>query len=277
MKKRFFLDKIAIEKQKSEIKMTEEVALRRYEDFLIGKKDFQLKSPSFVEKKVNIKKGTVDEIDMLRDAKLSKEKDALAIIRYAITGILGWTPDEAFYYFNEKTLKALKLEQVCKHIEFPKDLKPKVDYWWYIYKAFPAQVKYNPNERVLNLYRQMMKNEIKHFPKGVFEGQEGSDKLNLILHYFITENIPASTIEDLYDAFGNRAEAVKFLKEGKLYHAYKDKYSSPLDWLHDSLGADATNLYYRFQQFNELFPKVEKELKAKKKLEGKKNKIISTN
>ena len=82
--------------------MTEEVALRRYEDFLIGKKDFQLKSPSFVEKKVNIKKGTVDEIDMLRDAKLSKEKDALAIIRYAITGILGWTPDEAFYYFNEK-------------------------------------------------------------------------------------------------------------------------------------------------------------------------------
>jgi len=37
----------------------------------------------------NIKKGTVDEIDMLRDAKLSKEKDALAIIRYAITGILG--------------------------------------------------------------------------------------------------------------------------------------------------------------------------------------------
>lgn len=257
--------------------MTEEVALRRYEDFLIGKKDFQLKSPSFVEKKVNIKKGTVDEIDMLRDAKLSKEKDALAIIRYAITGILGWTPDEAFYYFNEKTLKALKLEQVCKHIEFPKDLKPKVDYWWYIYKAFPAQVKYNPNERVLNLYRQMMKNEIKHFPKGVFEGREGSDKLNLILHYFITENIPASTIEDLYDAFGNRAEAVKFLKEGKLYHAYKDKYSSPLDWLHDSLGEDANNLYYRFQQFNELFPKVEKELKAKKKLEGKKNKIISTN
>lgn len=272
MKKRFFLDKIAIEKQKSEIKMTEEVALRRYEDFLIGKKDFQLKSPSFVEKKVNIKKGTVYEIDMLRDAKLSKEKDALAIIRYAITGILGWTPDEAFYYFDEKTLKALKLEQVCKHIEFPKDLKPKVDYWWYIYKAFPAQVKYNPNERVLNLYRQMMKNEIKHFPKGVFEGQEGSDKLNLILHYFITENIPASTIEDLYDAFGNRAEAVKFLKEGKLYHAYKDKYSSPLDWLHDSLGEDANNLYYRFQQFNELFPKVEKELKAKKKLKGKKAK-----
>lgn len=252
--------------------MTEEVALRRYEDFLIGKKEFQLKSPSFVEKKVNIKKGTVDEIDMLRDAKLSKEKDALAIIRYAITGILGWTPDEAFYYFNEKTLKALKLEQVCKHIEFPKDLKPKVDYWWYIYKAFPAQVKYNPNERVLNLYRQMMKNEIKHFPKGVFEGREGSDKLNLILHYFITENIPASTIEDLYDAFGNRAEAVKFLKEGKLYHAYKDKYSSPLDWLHDSLGENANNLYYRFQQFNELFPKVEKELKAKKKLEGKKAK-----
>lgn len=36
--------------------MTEEVALRRYEDFLIGKKDFQLKLPSFVEKKVNIKK-----------------------------------------------------------------------------------------------------------------------------------------------------------------------------------------------------------------------------
>ena len=252
--------------------MTEEVALRRYEDFLIGKKEFQLKSPSFVEKKVNIKKGTVDEIDMLRDAKLSKEKDALAIIRYAITGILGWTPDEAFYYFNEKTLKALKLEQVCKHIEFPKDLKPKVDYWWYIYKAFPAQVKYNPNERVLNLYRQMMKNEIKHFPKGVFEGREGSDKLNLILHYFITENIPASTIEDLYDAFGKRAEAVKFLKEGKLYHAYKDKYSSPLDWLHDSLGEDANNLYYRFQQFNELFPKVEKELKAKKKWEGKKAK-----
>lgn len=242
-----------------------ETALRNYEDFLVGKKKLVLKAPAYIDSRLSYEKGTVEEIDRERDIRNSKEADALAIVRYAITSILGWTPEEAFHYLDETTMKSLKLDYVSKYIEFPKHINPKKDFWWIVYKAFPTQIKYNPNELILDMYKKVVKRELKHFPKMIFEGGEGIERLHLVLHYYITSNIPANSIEDLYEAFGKRTEMIRKLKEAQLYYAYKNKFATPLDWLHDSLGEDGDNFQYRFHQYMDIF----KTVTASKKLNVK--------
>lgn len=244
-----------------------EVAIRNYEDALIGRRRFSLKIPGYLEKKPIKEKGTFEDLERARDIQASKENDALAVVRYAITNILGWTPQEAFVFFNKEVMQKLKLDQACKYIQFPRDLSPNSDYWWIIYKAFPTQVSYEPYQRVLNMYKRLLKGEIKHFPRNVFDGTEGAEYLNSLLHYFISENIPANTVEDLYDAFGHSANIVKELKKAKLFYAYKNKFYSPLDWLHSSLEDESNSLYYHYQQYMDVFEKTSQNIKQKKKEE----------
>ena len=244
-----------------------EVAIRNYEDALIGRRRFSLKIPGYLERKPIKEKGTFEDLERARDIQASKENDALAVVRYAVTNILGWTPQEAFVYFNKEIIQKLKLDQACKYIQFPRDLSPNSDYWWIIYKAFPAQVSYEPYHRVLNMYKRLLKGEIKHFPRNVFDGAEGAEYLNSLLHYFISENIPANTVEDLYDAFGHSANIVKELKKAKLFYAYKNKFYSPLDWLHSSLEDESNSLYYHYQQYMDVFEKTSQNIKQKKKEE----------
>ena len=161
-----------------------EVAIRNYEDALIGRRRFSLKIPGYLERKPIKEKGTFEDLERARDIQASKENDALAVVRYAITNILGWTPQEAFVFFNKEVMQKLKLDQACKYIQFPRDLSPNSDYWWIIYKAFPTQVSYEPYQRVLNMYKRLLKGEIKHFPRNVFDGTEGAEYLNSLLHYF---------------------------------------------------------------------------------------------
>lgn len=249
-----------------------EVAIRNYEDALIGRRKFSLKIPSYLDRKSVLEKGTAEDFERIRDIQASKENDALAVVRYAVTGILGWTPQEAFESFNGEIIKKLQLELACKHISFPRDLSPSSDYWWIIYKAFPAQVSFDPYQRILNMYKKVLNGEIKYFPKKVFDGAEGFDYLNSILHYYITENIPADSIEDLYDYFGDKPKMIKELKQAKLFYAYKNRFYAPLDWLHSSLGEDANNFYYRNQQYMQAFAKKELEMKRKKYAEAKRAK-----
>lgn len=244
-----------------------EIAIRNYEDALIGRRRFSLKIPGYLERKPTREKGTFEDLERARDIQASKENDALAVVRYAITNILGWTPQEAFVFFNKEVMQKLKLDQACKYIQFPRDLSSNSDYWWIIYKAFPTQVSYEPYQRVLNMYKRLLKGEIKHFPRNVFDGTEGAEYLNSLLHYFISENIPANTVEDLYDAFGHSANIVKELKKAKLFYAYKNKFYSPLDWLHSSLEDESNSLYYHYQQYMDVFEKTSQNIKQKKKEE----------
>ena len=244
-----------------------EIAIRNYEDALIGRRRFSLKIPGCLERKPTKEKGTFEDLERARDIQASKENDALAVVRYAVTNILGWTPQEAFVFFNKEVMQKLKLDQACKYIQFPRDLSPNSDYWGIIYKAFPTQVSYEPYQRVLNMYKRLLKGEIKHFPRNVFDGTEGAEYLNSLLHYFISENIPANTVEDLYDAFGHSANIVKELKKAKLFYAYKNKFYSPLDWLHSSLEDESNSLYYHYQQYMDVFEKTSQNIKQKKKEE----------
>lgn len=229
--------------------MSIEVSLRRYEDALLGKTDFTIKTPSNVEKQRDVVKGSPEEIERINKIERIKEAEALVVIRYGITKILGWNAKTAFEYFNREAMEAAKLERACSYVKFPRDLSRTKDFWYIVYKAFPEQIDYNPNKRVLSLYQRLLDGEIKHFPRQVFKGGEGLERLYTLLHYVITNNIPAAKLEDLYEVFGDKAKCNKLLKELQLYYAYKDYFDSPLDFLHHSLGEDGDDFLYSYYQY----------------------------
>ena len=66
-----------------------EVAIRNYEDALIGRRRFSLKIPGYLDRKPTVKNGALEDLERARDIQASKENDALAVVRYAVTKILG--------------------------------------------------------------------------------------------------------------------------------------------------------------------------------------------
>lgn len=251
--------------------MTAEVALRIYEDYLLGKGNLTLKVSGLFEMKGDIIKGSLEEIEREQEIKMAKEADALAIVRYAVTKILGWTPSEAMEHINKDIVCSLKLEPLIKYIDFPSELSKSKDFWWLIYKAFPMQSGYNNTEHIVEIYKKILNGELKNFPTGIFHGPEGIEKLTILLHYYITNNIPASQLDDLYKVFAKKSEAIKMLKEAQLFYAFDSQYATPLDWLHDSLGEDGDVFLYQYYQFMDLFNQNESSKKLKRYMEQKEN------
>ena len=64
-----------------------EITLRKYEDFLLGKVAFSIKGPSDIEKEPEGDDADIEEAKAERKRKIAdaKQKEALAIVRYAVT------------------------------------------------------------------------------------------------------------------------------------------------------------------------------------------------
>ena len=244
--------------------MANEIALRKYEDFMLGKSPFMLKGPSFIEQESTYD-GEGNEYERRqREQKIkdAKEDDALAIVRYAITSFLGWSPEDALFSLTPEIMEQLKLDKINAYIQYPKDLSKSKDVAWMVHKAFPDDTSYNLKDQVLEMYDRLKRGEIDRFPKRTFEGTYGIEKLTILLMDFITKNIPALSIDELYAFFGNSGEANEILKKVKLYYAYRDHFNTPLDYLHESLGdsGDAF-LYYHYQYVN-VFNDTKSEIKS---------------
>lgn len=247
--------------------MPYEAALRRYEDFLLGKSNFMLKGPSFVEKESDLDGEGNEKARLKREQRVkdAKEKSALAIVRYAITSILGWTPDEAMGSLTYEIMQQLKLDRIISYIQYPKDLSRKKDVSWMVHRAFPHETDYDIKTQTLDLYRRLMRGEINRFPKHVFEGPNGIEKLAILLSDFITKNIPASSIADLYHFFGDSGAANAALKEHQLYYAYRDYFNTPLEYLHESLGDSGDDFLYHYYQYMSVLEEMQREERKDKR------------
>lgn len=232
--------------------MAIDVALRAYEDYLLEKKKFSLKSPAHT-KKAELPLDEEDEYHRQNDIKLAKEADALAVVQYAVTGVLGWSPKKAFEDFNGDVVDSLKLKPVIKHIQFPRNLNPNKDYWWIISKIFPSQVEYSKENRVLEMYKRVLRGEMGQFPKSVFNSEADNVILDNLLHYYISNHLKVTSKDELYNLFSQKTKAVSVLKDAQLYNVYKSRYHSPLDWLHISLGEEGDDFLYQQGQFMEMY------------------------
>lgn len=238
-----------------------EITLRRYEDFLLGKSSFSIKGPSGVEKEPKGDECNIREIKAERKKQIAdaKQKEALAIVQYAVKELLGWTPQDAMNSMTEEIMEQLKLDKIITYIRYPKDLSRKKDFGWMIHLAFPNETHYDVGEQVLKLYQRVKSGELKRFPKRVFEGENGAQKLAILLNDYISKNLVVKNVEELYEIFGDSARGNILMHEAKLFYSYREIYDTPLEYLHESLGKERDEFLFSYYQYMSASNEIERE------------------
>lgn len=242
-------------------------AIRKYDQFLLGNSKFTLKGPYDIDSAVRPEEKTDsdDELDRLLYEKKkndfmektarAKEEDALAVVRYAITDLLRWTPEEAMNLLTSDIIEKLRFDRVAKYVIYPADINRSDDkregYPWMIHRAFPNDTKYDMREQLLKVYEQVRSGKLDQFPRYMFRGEDRDKKLAILLSDYLAKHVPSSSVEDLYRLFANPTDGNRILRRAKLFYAYKKFYESPLLYLHLSLGDEADSFYFNFYQYME--------------------------
>lgn len=247
--------------------MSAQAAIRAYDDYVAGNGAFSLSGPSDLslgEKKYKPRDDIEKEAmfrQRVKNRKMSeaaKEQDALCIVRYIVTKILGWSPQDALDHMTPELAKKVSLDMLMRYVSFPPHI-PKDDMRWVIHKAFPAETRYNETEQLYEVYRRVLSGQQQRFPKNLFDGEDGLYRLGLVLKTYISQNIPANSVRELYERFHEPAAGWKILTQAKLFHVTRQPYDTPLDALHDALGTEGIPFYYNYYQCIAVFKAVEAE------------------
>ena len=139
------------------------------------------------------------------------------IWRYAITKILGWTPQEAVKYLNTDIVKRLKLNTTFYAINFNTKHHFIGDFKMAIQLAFPEEKIYDFKAETIAEYKKVAKkDEWKDDPtpnrynKKFFLDFEGFERARVILNWLIKKYCSDMSPVELYDMFYDKAKASQF-------------------------------------------------------------------
>lgn len=216
--------------------MEDVVAIARYEDYLMHK------SQRFY----------------LTGTDMEKEKSAISILRYIVSDLLGWTPYEAVHGLTPHVAKQMHIDMLLIYIDLPKDIIPDEDYDFLIHMAYPNEVPYNPEKKIIRNYEYVLRNIKPRFPKNYFHKQMGGYmRARCMLAYAIDKNIiiKEKTATSLYGLFANTEKINALLKEWKLKNVCKALYNNnALQYLHDTLEETAEGEFlYHYYSFMKLY------------------------
>ena len=195
--------------------------------------------------------------------KKGNERVALSVIRYAIENLLGWDVHNAIKLFNSIYISFMKLDQMVKYIVFPSDVT-KDDTEYILYLLYPKYVDYDIKRYTLRIYEKVMNNEGR-YPKDYMYGYLGMLRAKICLQYAINQNLLFKSADDLYNFFASK-DCIKYLKQNKLYQLYVSFYSTPLEYMHDSMPSSVKNefLFHNYMFLNKYQQVVTEEEKAEK-------------
>lgn len=198
-----------------------------------------------------------------------KEEDALSIIRYIVTDLLGWTPQEAMICMNSYIASKMKIDILLPYISFSKDVDRNHDYDFVIHKAFPRETYFQPQKKIIRLYQRLINGEISKYPKSYFNKTgNGYTRARCILLYIVQSKFVTDKDRNfvLFRFFANNSNATKKLKEWKMSAACKTLYNgNALDFLRDTL-EDTPETEFLYNNFS--FQKIwnEENNRVKKKM-----------
>lgn len=175
------------------------------------------------------------------------EKSTLDLIQYLIEGVFHWTPLEAGDYLTEQTLDSFNITQYLKFVKFPPGIgKSKLNY--ILSLIYPSFYRFNKREHYINVYNDVLSKKGK-FPKNFFNGYASKERAEICLQHLINSHLFISSIEELYELFGKR-EITAILKKYQLLTPCQSLYTSPLDYLHETLPLTQKNKFmYHYQSF----------------------------
>lgn len=208
--------------------MLDSVAIERYEQHLLGNKNF-----------------------VLNGSREEKERASKVIIRYAVTQLLGWDAKETEEHMTWHIIKCMHLDVLFKYIHFPSDIDPETDTDYIACIAYP-NYQYNVRRQIERVYGRILDGTIERFPKKIFDGARGKEKGAVLLNDFIAKNLVVRSTEDLYEQFADSAKMNNKFRDAYIYAAARKLYPTTLDYLHNSLPDDERDdfLYAYWQYIN---------------------------
>ena len=243
-------------------------AIRQYENLLTGKSDTVRLSGS-MRASSGGQNDAGDEAALLdRQRNAEREKDALAVIRYAVKGVLGWEPQKAMDLVTPELYRRICLVPFIKYLSYPPDISRKADLWYPIHRAFPDCTYYNPERHLLSVYHKVESGELAEFLRYLFS-TDTEKKLCLLLRDYVSRHLAYDDIGELYARFNQTKEAHQILKQAKLIRIYPLCFETPLEYLHESLGREQDGFLYGYYQYARIVKATreqEKEIRRKEKI-----------
>lgn len=199
------------------------------------------------------------------------EKVTGIIWRYAVEKLLGWTPEQALMYMNQKLIKALKLDLTYCRINYEYSTTKYFDLRYILQFAFPESIHYDLEadarreyERVAKLGRWEHDTEPYKFHKNYFVGPDGVKRAAVVLNYAISLDLQDLDSFQLYRFFSKKGEATAWLIKKEIETNVKALYETPLEYLHYSLPPERKdNVLFINEYFRSLYiPKSERDKKS---------------
>ena len=208
---------------------------------------------------------------------------ALVIWDYAIRDILHWTPEIEATNFTFELASKLCLDKTYEYLGFNLNTnaaRDAFDFRSILCMVYPNTIKFDIYIQTIETYKRVMKLDKwandpteYHFPKNFFLDNEGSKRASIALNYAISVYLTGYTVTELYELFGTKSWAYKWLREKNLLvNACKRLYNSPVEYFHLSIPSDMRD---RFEYHNALYTNLYKEeiMKYRKQKKQEKDRL----
>ena len=198
-----------------------------------------------------------------KQAEMELRAEAMkAIIRYAVTELLQWTPQEAMDHMTTEILDKLKLRPLIKtylSVEcLPPDMDRNADLDYLM--AFCFGIRYNSLRQLMRMKQRISTGVRKKYPKSLFYGQSGREKAAYLLNDYISTHMYLSSSDqlgELYARFADSAVMNKVFRRNDLYTACHTNYHDPLEFFHYSLrDEERDDFLYTFHQLHHVAEEV---------------------
>ena len=204
-------------------------AIRNYEKLLTGETN-----------KLTLKGSVLNPDELGKRAEL--DRNARSLVAFAVNYVLQWSPLEAYEHITDDIAKKLRFDEIARYMIFQQGVSKK-NYKYMISRAFPNEVKFNPSDQIIDIYKDLLRGDINKFPRFIFDTETGDTSASKLLFYYLNNHLAIADINALYDTFGDPKTANQILRKAKLQRVCAEFYDSPLDYLHHSLPPEQRNLF----------------------------------
>ena len=206
------------------------------------------------------------------------QKNALAVIQYAIEKYLRWKPSVAARRLTKDIVVQLHLNTVMKYIKFPPEYSRERDFFYAVALIYP-NFSISRRQRIVYVYKKLLDGTIVKFPRAYFMGEDGYVRACVCLQYLISEYLQTE-IQDAEDAYTLFASdrGTFLLRKYKLLKVSEILFETPVEFVHAALPDGERDsflvLYYNYVYYSRLLEKekAEEAKKNKKNNSKKKNK-----
>lgn len=171
------------------------------------------------------------------------------MLRYIFPYYLKWTPEQVRDCLTPAVIRAMKLEPLINRIPAPPEINRETELYFVAWYLYPQTRNVSRSELIIKVYMDVVEERISKFPKNYFDGNDGYVRARLLLLVMIREFLAFESVEEMYAFFGSD-EGRKAISKYKLTVPLRELYSSPLDYLHDSLTEEQRDdrLYQKYKQ-----------------------------